>query len=353
MVEESKSGQLEGTDLDSMETVLLTAVAELETSIDNLLMDQFGSHVLRTLFLALSGTPMDSRSSKSILHSKKKEQNGRTGVNHNSNDPQPSSVPESFRETLSRIINAITDQITRESIRNLATDPIGNPTLQLLIELDLGRSRKHKRKAEDSLVGKLLLKLPNEEPRDTEATQSFVKMAVHDVVGSHLIQKVVACVPKKTFVQLYHTHLKGQIPNLVTSEGGSFVAVQVLERLEFAELKVVLRELEPSLSQLLNNHKTAVIRAAIEMYRKHGEEPKQFSENVLEIWLGEYALGGEQGHPLAALFKMLSLSTTDLNLDSEAPKKQNARKAAQLHASLLVQTLLDRPSLYAARLKQM
>ncbi|KAJ6260408.1 hypothetical protein Dda_4634 [Drechslerella dactyloides] len=333
----------------SAESLFLYTMTELESSIDGLLMNEFGAHALRTLFLVLAGAPLDSPTYKALMHSKKKEKisvasvekaDGSTAVKG-----QARPVPESFREALSKIINTITADIDRTSIRNLATDSLGSPTLQLLIELDLGRSRKHKTRIEQSLVGKLLLDLPGEEERDVDATRSFVKMLLQDKVGSHLLERVMACVPKKTFGQLYELYFKGQMGKLAVSETASFVVVKVLEKVEGREFKGAVEELKDALPALLENHRVAVVRAVIENSGKHGVDTDGFCDSLFAVW------GGDDGEDL--LLKMLEVRTGELEKleANDTPQEKEARNPGQLHASLLVQALLTVPGRCSARVK--
>ncbi|EPS43445.1 hypothetical protein H072_2578 [Dactylellina haptotyla CBS 200.50] len=330
----------------SAENLFLCTITELEPSIDNLLMDPFGAHPLRTLFLVLSGAPLESQSYKSLVHSKKKENSSLAVDTIQSGRIQARSVPESFREALSRIINTITGDITRESIRNLATDPLGCPTLQLLIELDLGRSRKFKTKIEESLVGKLLLALPEEEERDAEATGSFFRMLLQDKIGSHLLERVMTCVPKKTFNILYTQYFKNQMGKLATSETACYVVVKVLEKLEEKELKNAEMELREGIPLLLAHNRIAVVRSVIENCEKQGFGAKEFCDTLFK------KLGSDKDDELGLLLGMLDIKSEELeSLDMTEVKEKGKRNPGQLHASLLVQTLLMVPGQCSQRVK--
>ncbi|KAF3931757.1 hypothetical protein ABW19_dt0210627 [Dactylella cylindrospora] len=329
----------------STENLFLYTVSELEPSIDSLLMNSFGSHVLRTLFLVLSGSPLGSPSHKTLVHSKKKEKISLVADKTADVRSQPRQVPESFREALSKIINTLTTDITRDSIRNLATDPLGSPTLQLLIELDLGRSRKYKTKIEDSLVGKLLLPQPGDEERDADTTRSFVKMLLQDTVGSHLLERVVSCVPKKTFMQLYNQYFKGQLGKLAVDEKPSFVVVKILEKLEQQELKSAEGELRAVLPQLLEEHRVLVIRSVIENCSKHGISADEFCETLFSTW---NSAGVDN-----PLLEMLEVQQKELeDLDSQTTQEKEKKNPRLLHASLLVQALLATPGKCSEKAKE-
>ncbi|KAF3923449.1 hypothetical protein ABW21_db0207429 [Orbilia brochopaga] len=311
-------------------------------------MNAFGAHALRTLFLVLAGAPLDSPAYKALIHSRKKEKISVPAAQKAGDNVkgQARPVPETFREALSKIINQITADIDRTSIRNLATDSLGSPTLQLLIELDLGRSRKHKARIEQSLVGKLLLQQPDEEERDAEATSSFVKMLLQDKVGSHMMERVMACVPKKTFGQLYELYFKGQMGKLAVSETASFVVVKVLEKVEGKDFKEAVGELKEALPALLENHQVAVVRAVIENCSKHGVDADAFCDDLFGVW------GGEDGQE--TLLKMLEVSAEELEKleTDDIPQAKPTRNPGQLHASLLVQALLAVPGKCSVRVKE-
>ncbi|RVD84506.1 uncharacterized protein DFL_006255 [Arthrobotrys flagrans] len=327
----------------SAESLFLYTVAELEPLIDGLLMDPFGAHVLRTLFLVLSGAPLDSQSHKSIVHSKRKENIAASVKKTDGHEGQARPVPESFREALSKIINKITVDINRESIRNLATDPLGSPTLQLLIELDLGRSRKYKTKIEESLVGKLLLQLPEDEERDTDATRSFVKMLLSDTIGSHLLERVMMCVPKKTFNQLYSLYFKDGLGNLAAGESASYVVIKVLDKLETSEFKAAEEELKKALPSLLENHRVSMIRSVVENCSKRGLSADGFCDSLFKTW------GSGSGEERNLLLRMLEVKP---ELEEDDSKESQKKNPAQLHASLLVQALLSVPGECSKRVKE-
>ncbi|KAK6345102.1 Nucleolar protein 9 [Orbilia javanica] len=328
----------------SAESLFLYTVTELEPLIDGLLMNPFGAHVLRTLFLVLSGAPLDSQSHKSIIHSKRKENISASVKKTDGYEGQARPVPESFREALSKIINTITGDINRESIRNLATDPLGSPTLQLLIELDLGRSRKYKTKIEESLVGKLVLQLPEDEERDMDATKSFVKMLLSDTIGSHLLERVMMCVPKKTFNQLYGLYFKDGLGALAANETASYVVIKVLEKLETAEFKAAEGELRKALPSLLENHRVAVIRSAVENCSKHKLSTDGFCDSLFKTW----SSGSDEEQNL--LLKILEIKQEELEEDE--PKESQKKNPGQLHASLLVQALLSVTGECSRRMKE-
>ncbi|KAK6527886.1 Nucleolar protein 9 [Arthrobotrys megalospora] len=330
----------------SAEYLFLSTVTELEPLIDGLLMNPFGAHVIRTLFLVLSGAPLDSQSHKLIIHSKRKENVLASVKKTDGSEGQARAVPESFREALSKIINTITGDINRESIRNLATDPLGSPTLQLLIELDLGRSRKYKTKIEESLVGKLLLQLPEDEERDMDATKSFVKMLLSDTVGSHLLERVMTCVPKKTFNQLYSQYFKDGLGHLAASETASFVVIKVLDKLETPEFKAAEEELREALPSLLQNHRVAVIRSVVENCSKRGISADGFCDCLFKTW----GSGADEDQNM--LLRMLEIKPEELEEEDGDSKEARKKNPGQLHASLLVQALLAVPGGCSERVKE-
>ena len=69
------------------------------------------------------------------------------------------AVPESFQIGMNRIIDETAVNVSVENLRNLAIHPLGNPTLQPLIDLDMSRSRNTGESQKNRLFGSLCLSL--------------------------------------------------------------------------------------------------------------------------------------------------------------------------------------------------
>ncbi|KAA8566705.1 hypothetical protein EYC84_009238 [Monilinia fructicola] len=135
--EKDEGGETEVT--ESMESLFLATLDELEGQLSSLLTDRFASHTLRVLLIILSGRPLEKSSTKSLLQSKKKEKIGINGL-----DTAPTeftlnkrTVPESFLWAIEKIISDTIASMDRAFIQVLVGHPTGNPCLQLLLELEL------------------------------------------------------------------------------------------------------------------------------------------------------------------------------------------------------------------------
>jgi nucleolar protein 9 len=154
-----------------METLFLYTLSELEGNLGFLMMDRFASHVLRVLVVVLAGAPLPKQSSRSVLQSKRKEKISVAGSEKVQEwSLEQRKVPQSFLNGLERVINESVSNLDSTYLRTLATHPTGNPTLQLLLQLELERFGKSRAKNENSIIRKLLPDDPIVEGTDSAAS---------------------------------------------------------------------------------------------------------------------------------------------------------------------------------------
>ena len=91
-------------------------------------------------------------------------------------------VPEAFHAAVEKIISGTVAGLDTTFLRALTTQPVGNPVLQLLLELELSSSGKKKAKEPSSLFRKLL----PEDSSEEDSNSSFINSLAYDTVGSRL-----------------------------------------------------------------------------------------------------------------------------------------------------------------------
>ena len=128
--------------LPYMEELFLLTLDELEGRLTYLLTDRFASHTLRVLIIILSGRPLEQTSTKSLIHSKKKERISAPWTKAESSEAnsQLRAVPASFTMAAKKIIDDSTRGMSATELRVLATHATGNPVLQLFLEIDVALS---------------------------------------------------------------------------------------------------------------------------------------------------------------------------------------------------------------------
>ncbi|KAK0290263.1 Glutamate decarboxylase 2 [Friedmanniomyces endolithicus] len=343
-----KASQPEDEIYVSMENLFLHTLAELEGSIGYLLTDQFGSHALRVLLLVLSGEPLSSEASKHLLQSKRKE-----GV---SNKGRPSSaiagedksraVPKSFSDSLERLIVESVAGLDTDKLRALATQPNGNPTLQLLLKLELTQFGKQRAKDETSIIRTLL---PDDPITAESGSATFINGLVYDPVGSHLVEQIVQHAPGKMFKSLVKEFFKERSATFARNDIAGYVMCRVLERLSKDDLQDVHEMLIPAIPSLLEKNRTIVIRTLIERCAIRDVDTQAIAVQL------DAALGDANGFELKKLLKYeykptLNGDTSDTPHDSvqssgSEPPAISSRPSqpVKVHFNLLAQAMLRVP----------
>jgi len=318
----------------SMENLFLYTLNELEGNLGYLMTDKFASHALRVLLVVLSGQPLAKSSTTSLLASKRKENIGIAGID---NKPDglgltTRTVPDSFHLAVDKMIADTVAGLDTTYLRALATHPIGNPVLQLLLELELTRSGKQKAKDEKSVFHKLL---PDNPPEEGTESASFIQGLVYDSVGSRLLETIVRFAPGKTFKVLYRSLFKERLGSLARNEVAGFLVERILERLSKEDLEEAVQAILPQVESLVERSRTSLIRIMIERCVIRNVETSSIAE-ALEIAYGS--------DPPSRLTKMLKLTGGDsLANAKETSDGRKDKDPGKVHGSLLAQTMLSVP----------
>lgn len=320
----------------SMENLFLYTLNELEGHLGFLLTDRFASHALRVLLVVLSGQPLAKPSTKSLLQSKTKEKIGITGLDAGVAELslEKRAVPESFHFAISKIILDTVAGLDTSFIHILATHPTGNPTMQLLLELELKQQNKQKPSPETpSIIQKLL---PDDISAPDSKSASFVNGLIYEPIGSRLLETIVTFAPGKLFKQIYRTTFKERIGSLARNETASFVVIKVLERLSKADLEEAVTSIIPQIPGLIERSRTNVIKTLLDRCNARGATE---SIGLLTTSISE-SYGSD---PNSLLLKMTSFTTqtsaTELSGSSNPPRTD----PSTLHGSLLAQAMLSIP----------
>jgi nucleolar protein 9 len=333
----------------SMESLFLQTLDELEGKMTFLLTDRFASHTLRVLLVILSGRPLEKTSTRSLLQSKKKEKISITGL-----DTSPTelslhkrSVPSSFQFAVEKIISDTVATMDQSFIRILATHPTGNPTLQLLLELELTNpnTKKGTNTSEKTIISALL---PDNIEQEGSESGTFINGILYDAIGSRLLEAICTYAPGKLFKQLYRATFKDRIGALSRNEISSYPTIRVLNRLSKEDLEEAVKQIIPQLEGLVQRSRTTVIKTLFERCAARGVDTTALTTALTS---------GYGSDPSTLIMKMAciddvsSLLSTTLPpspppSDSEPPKRLPPPfkpTSSQLHGSLLAQTLLSLP----------
>lgn len=332
---EEKSQDQDGADVYvSMENLFLYTLNEFEGNLGYLMSDRFASHPLRILLVVLSGMPLAAASSSSVLQSKKKEHVSITGgeLKPTEEKTEVRMVPDSFHTALEKIMAGAVAGLDTTYLRALATHPIANPVLQLLLELELTRSAKQSAKDPKSLFRKLV---PNDILEEGSESASFINSLVYDTIGSRLLEVIIINAPGKTFKALYRDSFKEKIGTFAKNEVAAFVVIKTIERLNKEDLATALEEICPQIDTLVKRSRTSVIKTLIERCRVRHLDPSSISTGLKQAY-------GEE--PSERLVKMLRVSIEPTNGMAEDRRKQlDFKDSAKAHGSLLAQCMLEAP----------
>ncbi|QIX00334.1 hypothetical protein AMS68_005851 [Peltaster fructicola] len=302
-----------------LETSILDVLGEIDGSIGYLITDAYASHVLRVLLLILAGEPLSE--SRYVLRSKKKEN---------------TSVAQ---ETQSRTVPNVAG-LSTDKLRALATHPNANPTLQLLLRLELTHFGKQRAKDETSIIRTLL----PEEPITAESdSASFLSGMVYDPVGSHLVEMIVKAAPAKLFKNLYKAILFERLPSYSRNDIASHVACRVIERLGHDDLLELHEIMIEHISDLLRKNRTNVVRTLIERCTVREIDTKVIALQIYNTW------NTPEGFEVAKLLKtvqpVLSTSTTE---PDPAMTEIEVTEPVKKHFNLLAQAMLIVPGALSA-----
>ena len=340
-----KSAKSEDADVDSeaepaMEKCFLDTMAEIEGSIGFLMTDRFASHVLRVLLVVFSGESLDSSANKQLMQSKNKEGIKVEGKEKVETKDENRKVPESFSKALEKLLSDSIAGLDTEKLRALATSPNGNPTLQLLLRIELSHFGKQRAKDESSVIRTLL---PDDPITAESSSAAFINAMIYDNIGSRLVETLVEAAPAKLFKNIYGTLFKERLPSYARNEVASFVACRIMERLGKDELLAAHEAIVPTIPSLLERNRTNIVRTLIERCAVRGIDTKAIASSINSTW------DGPNGFEVKKLLKIDDTpDTTSKKPDGIPPSANTTGKAfgasapepVKAHFNVLAQAML-------------
>jgi len=308
----------------SMENLFLYTLGELEEQLGYLMTDRFASHVIRVLLVVLSGAPLEKKS-KTVLQSKRKEKVGISGLEKTQEWAlEKRQVPQSFLDALEKVINTSASSLDTQNLRMLATHPLGNPTLQLLLKLELSHFGKSRAKDENSIIHKLL---PDDPIAEGTESAGFINGLVYDPIGSRLLETIIENAPGKLFKSIYGEFFKERMGSLARNEIAGYVAAKILERLGKDDLEEAMRQIVDQIPSLVERNRTAIIKVLIERCVARDVDTTPIKAQL------ETAYSGSNGFEVTRLLKVNDVPSEDGKKHDHSPEK--------LHGSLLAQTMMS------------
>ncbi|RHZ74511.1 Nucleolar protein 9 [Aspergillus turcosus] len=320
----------------SLAEMFMKVVEELEGNWGYLLTERFASHTIRVLLLVLAGEPVDLSSTDSVVASRKKERLGivNTDASEKKVVEERRGVPESFEATLKKVMSDMVSGLDNTYLRALATHPVGNPVLQVLVFLELSHFGKASAKDPTSIIRRLI---PDDDFAENAESSTFVRGLLYDPVGSRLLETIIKSMPGKLFKGLYKNIIRDRIGSLARNTTAGYVVLRTLERLGKDDLQDAMELIIPEIPGLIERSRLIVPKVLIERCLVRGVDTKSLSEALESAY---------DKDPARRLEQMLKLESPAIEEGSEEKEKQkqagnNPTAAAEkLHGSLLAQTML-------------
>lgn len=334
----------------SLANMFMVVIEELEGNWGYLLTERFASHTIRVLLLVLAGEPVDVVSKDSVVASRKKERLGLPGAapQEEKASTEKRSVPESFAPALKKIMSDMVNGLDNTYLRALASHPIGNPVLQVMLFLELSHFGKSSAKDPNSILRRLV---PDESFEEGTESATFIRGLLYDPVGSRLVETMVKYMPGKVFKNLYKNNIRERIGSLSRNSTAGYVVLRTLERLGKDDLQHAMELIIPEVPGLIERTRLIVPRVLIERCVIRKVDTKPFAQALKEAY---------ERDPSARLHQMLRLDEKaegDLqdrgdhimeDMDDEergeskrtSAGKTSVSSAEKLHGSLLAQAML-------------
>jgi nucleolar protein 9 len=336
-----------------MEDLFLNTLKELEEYLGYLLTDKFASHTLRVLLAVLSGQPLARTDNKaSVLHSKRKEHVSVVHAAAESQDgialtgTEKRVVPDSFTTALDKFISQSVSGFDTAFLQSLSLHPTGNPTMQLLLQLELTVFGKQKARDENSITHKLL---PDDPITDDSPSGKFINSSVYDTLGSRLLETILTYAPGKLFRSIYKTFFKERIAQLARNDTASYVVCTVLTRLGKEDLQDAQKVLAEQIPYLINErNRINVVKTLIERSVAREIDTAPIAQGLQQAYCGptdsdfDIAKMLKLGSPIVEATNGHGSGTNSQQAGGYGPAKAQ-HASDKLHGSLLAQAMLAVP----------
>ncbi|KAI9830205.1 MAG: Nucleolar protein 9 [Phylliscum demangeonii] len=238
----------------------------------------------------------------------------------------PRVVPASFAAAARSIVADIAEKSSTASLRALAIHPLGNPVLQLLLELELRMQKATPEKNGCSILQRLLAE--DGSNGEIECTE-FLKQLLLDTVGSYLLETIVEHSAGKIFKLVYRRAIREQMIEALEVESASFVIMRVLQRLGRQDVQDAICLILPQLHMLAGHTKSSILLHLIRCSAKRELSLDPIAATIDTL----YGIDGPGGF----LQNMLKWEESS---DGKRTAKYNATRT---QGSLLAQEMLRRP----------
>ncbi|OMJ25711.1 Nucleolar protein 9 [Smittium culicis] len=340
------------------EALIINFVNNFKNSFGFLVLDPFGSHIIRSILYLLSGNgALHNSSGQSNMRSKKSSEYGAKKNKPVSMDTKNAKrtfkVPDSFKENLAELLRESNGFGDPDFVMKCSYDKVGNPTLQIIIELlaDLNMSE-----IPGAMLDQILLGLVSEgailesSSESTDNTKFDIKkrQSIHisslmcDAIGSRLLEKIISVSSPSLLQKLYISTFRGHLLNLSLDPCANYVVQSFLKKLNSGpQLLLVLDELLPEIDQLIKKNRSGILASLVTACATCNEGHKACFQKVLKAFSSDPKDTTKQ-LAINLAFNHLSTNSKSTNL---APRKgyEMAKAKITVQGTVLIQNLLTFP----------
>ncbi|KAJ1819728.1 Nucleolar protein 9 [Coemansia sp. RSA 2599] len=333
--DEQKEHQAIRTALPTIEELILELTKSLTEKWSYLMANEFAAHVLHVLMLVLSGRVIEDQNSRSSSvrskRSTKYVENKSGAQDHHPSLAKERETPDSFGAALKKLLKTTNGAMSDIVVRSFATNVVGSPVLQLMLELE---AERRKSDAAGSLLDKCLMGLVADPKGQNPRRDNALRMLIEDIVGSHFLQTVVKVASPKVLQAVYESQIHGRVKALAFHPSANFVVQSVFSNAKNErQLKAMIEETAPIFGDLLFNSRPGVVRALV-------DSSIRLDAGHIEIINALYGgLGAKSPEERRELINLLAF----LMPYQRFVKSDYNRLAFNIQGSLIIQAILQFP----------
>lgn len=228
--------------LPLMSDLLPSAIRELVPATSDLLYHTYGTHLLRTSLILLSGQNTTTNANDDKMRSKKsKRWKGSMAPMKNLLDDrsvkldsqgEAKKVPKAFQAVLSELRRALDSTLGSGTVaRDAAIQPTSCIVVQILLQLESAANESsNPNSLADRLTGGLMSR-----PESTNEPSAYLEASLRESSASHTFETILECAPDVAFRRIWELHFKSHLHKLATHPVANFVIAKAIERLETEE----------------------------------------------------------------------------------------------------------------------
>ncbi|KAF8314735.1 ARM repeat-containing protein, partial [Clavulina sp. PMI_390] len=290
------------------------AAEELIEDLSSLIMDPFGSHVVRALLSTLSPSPQGeensshsaSSSSKKSAAFKAKQGSMKAVVSSNQTISTLNPTPPRLVQLANLIVQQLRRSLSDNEIRALASDKVASPTLQIMLRIEAASAESEQ---PGSLMDRILMGLVTQldkSPSAEPVREDYIETLLRDPTSSHLVEALVTYAPSRVFRAIWAAYFSGRLTKLSAHPVANYVVAKAVLRLDGDKLGEVMEEMQGAFGRTVKMGRTGVQRALVERASQTGACEGESCQALCE------AFGFSKGDEMTSIVPcILSLQTRE------------------------------------------